>query len=146
MSPSTVGLLVGGALPALLFGMTGLLQKGAARAGVGVGPYLVLVGLGVVATGFLFGGVFPDRSLSARSGFFAALVGVTWGFGMGFVALALARYGAPLSKLAPLYNMNTLIVALLALVIFAEWREVHGLRLLLGALLVVAGGLLVARS
>ncbi|MFH1277982.1 MAG: hypothetical protein ABIK65_06365 [Candidatus Eisenbacteria bacterium] len=146
MSPATLGLLIGGALPALLFGMTGILQKTSTRAGVGVGPYLVLVGLGVVLTGFVFGGVLPDRTLSARSGLFATLVGVTWGFGMGFVAIGLARYGAPLSKLVPLYNMNTLIVALLALVLFAEWREVNGLRLFFGAALVVIGGLLVARA
>ena len=46
-----------------------------------------------------------------------------------------------LSKLAPLYNMNTLVVVLLALVVYAEWRDVHLAKLLAGAALVVLGGL-----
>lgn len=146
MTPSTTGLLIGGALPALLFGITGILQKTSTRAGIGVGPYLVLVGLGVVAAGVLFHLAMPDRLVSLRSAAPAAAIGISWGLGMGLVALALARFATPLSKVAPLYNMNTLIVALGGIVLFAEWREVHPGKLIAGAALVVLGGLLVARA
>lgn len=73
-------------------------------------------------------------------------IGASWAAGMALVALALTRYGVPLSKLAPLYNMNTLVVVLLALIVFAEAREVAFPRLLLGTLLILAGGVVVARA
>jgi transporter family protein len=56
------------------------------------------------------------------------------------------KFETPIAKLTPLYNMNTLIVVLLALWIFAEWKEVKVLQLLIGAVLIVMGGVLVARA
>jgi hypothetical protein len=42
--------------------------------------------------------------------------------------------------------MNTLITVLLALWVFAEWKTVHIPQLLLGSILIVIGGTLVARA
>ena len=50
MSTATPGLLVGGLVPALGFGLSGAVQKSAAGAGIATGPYLVVIGL-VVAGG-----------------------------------------------------------------------------------------------
>ncbi len=140
------GLLVGGVLPALLFGITGTLQKFYGRAGGGTGWYLPLVGLGVAATGLVAMPYLGERALTMRAGAVALAIGVSWGFGMIAVILGLDRFGAPLAKLAPLYNLNTLVVVLLALVLFAESREVNVPRLLAGAALIVAGGALVAKA
>jgi uncharacterized membrane protein len=54
------------------------------------------------------------------------------------------KYQTPLAKLVPLYNMNTLITAGLALIIFAEWRDADPLRLFIGAGLIVLGGIFVS--
>jgi drug/metabolite transporter (DMT)-like permease len=140
------GLLVGGLVPALLFGITGTLQKVYGRAGGGAGWYLPLVGLGVAATGLMAMPLLGERALTARAGAVALAIGASWGLGMIAVIVGLGRFGAPLSKLAPLYNLNTLVVVLLALVLFAESREVNAPRLLAGAALIVAGGALVARA
>lgn len=140
------GLLVGGLLPALLFGITGFLQKVYGRAGGGAGWYLALVGLGVTATGLAAAPLLGDRALTARAGLTALGIGLSWGLGMIAVVLGLSRFGAPLSKLAPLYNLNTLIVVLLALAVFAESREVNVPRLLAGAAFIMAGAALVARA
>src|SRR5690242_8548117 len=43
MDKHTLGLLVGGLLPAVLFGLTGVVQATSARAGIGTGPFLVVV-------------------------------------------------------------------------------------------------------
>lgn len=140
------GLLVGGLLPALLFGITGILQKFYGRAGGGTGWYLPLVGLGVAATGLVALPFLGERAMTVRAGGVALGIGVSWGLGMIAVVLGLERFGAPLSKLAPLYNLNTLVVVLLALVLFTEGRDVNVPRLLAGAALIVAGGALVARA
>lgn len=140
------GLLVGGLLPALLFGATGILQKAYGRAGGGAGWYLPLVGLGVAATGLAAMPLLGERVLTARAVAAALGIGVSWGLGMIAVVVGLTRLGAPLSKLAPLYNLNTLVVVLLALALFAESREVNVGRLLAGAALIMAGGALVARA
>lgn len=58
--------------------------------------------------------------------------------------MALIRYDAAVSQLAPLYNMNTLVAVLLGLLVFAEFRDVQVLRLAAGALLIVLGGWLVS--
>jgi transporter family protein len=140
------GLLVGGLLPALLFGITGVLQKAYGRAGGGPGWYLLLVGLGVSATGLVAAAFLGDRALTARAGLVALGIGLSWGLGMIAVVLGLNRFGVPLSKLAPLYNLNTLIVVLLAMVLFAESRDVNVPKLLGGATLIMAGAALVARA
>ncbi|NTV04299.1 hypothetical protein HGA89_05230 [bacterium] len=146
MPPSWKGLLVGGLLPALLFGVTGILQKAAGRAGAGVGPYLLFTGAGVALVGAAFAVARIDNAVSWRAGLLAGGVGASWGLGMALVLIALTRFGTPLSKLAPLYNLNTLVVVLLALVVYAEWRDVHLAKLIAGALLVVLGGILVANA
>lgn len=140
------GLLVGGLLPALLFGVTGILQKAYGRGGGGAGWYLPLVGLGVAATGLLAMPALGDRALTARAAATALGIGLSWGLGMIAVVLGLDRFGAPLSKLAPLYNLNTLVVVVLALALFAESRQVDVPRLLGGAALIMAGAALVARA
>jgi hypothetical protein len=42
--------------------------------------------------------------------------------------------------------MNTLISVLLALWVFAEWKQVKVPQLLIGTLLIMAGGIMVAKS
>jgi uncharacterized membrane protein len=71
---------------------------------------------------------------------------VTWAIAAGLVAVALTSYGVPVARLVPLYNMNTLVAVLLALVVFSEWRDVNAVKLLVGSLLIIAGGSLVATS
>jgi hypothetical protein len=140
------GLLVGGLLPALLFGITGVLQKAYGRAGGGSAWYLLLVGLGVTATGLAAMGFMGDRTLTTRASLVALGIGLSWGLGMIAVVLGLDRYGAPLSKLAPLYNLNTLVVVVLALVFYAESRDVNTMKLLGGASLILVGAAVVARA
>lgn len=146
MKPQTIGIILGGLLPALLFGTGGVLQKASNRAGIGIGLYLICIGLGFAATGVGVYLALPDKTISMRSGLLAGALGLCTGLSMGLVAVALARYQTPLSKLVPLYNMNTLVSVLGALVIFSEWREVSMSRLLSGAVLIIIGGYLVADS
>ena len=146
MSASMAGVIVGGLLPALFFGISGAFAKPSMQAGIGIGLYLICVGLAAAAAGSCFYLFSPDKTLSFRSGGYALLVGVCWAIAAGLVALALTKYGVPVAKLVPLYNMNTLVTVFIGLVVFAEWKDVSMLKLALGSLLVVAGGTLVATS
>lgn len=138
------GLVLEGLLPALLYGLAGVLAKSSANAGMSVGGHLICIGVAVSLVGVVLQGVLPGplpnwSAIAASTGY-----GLSWGLGSGFVILALLKYQTPLSKLVPLYNMNTLIAVLLALFMFAEWRTVSVPQLLIGAILVVVGGTLVS--
>ncbi|HRH93775.1 MAG TPA: hypothetical protein PKV72_04575 [Candidatus Peribacteria bacterium] len=139
-----MGMALGGVLAAVFFGLSGVLSKAAAQAGVGLGPYIILAGAGVVGVGVLFTLLVPGHAVSRAAVTPSIGVGALWGLGAGLVALSLSKYHVPLSKLVPLYNMNTLVAVLVALWIFAEWEKVHALKLIIGAILVMLGGTLVA--
>jgi|SRR3989344_1857835 len=146
MSSQTIGLLIGGLLPALLFAICNLFVKASNNAGIGVGPYMIIIGAAVIFMGMVFLLFIPDRTLSLRSGLHAFGMGIFWGTGVGLVAIGISWYGAPIGKLSSLFNMNSFFTVLLAFWIFAEWKQVHVPRLLLGSLLIAIGGTLVAKS
>ena len=146
MSPQVLGILIGGLLPALLYGATGVFSKASTKEGIGIGMYLMIIGVSIVVTGGGFFLLQADKTVSVRSALYACGLGVTWALGTGLVAIGLTRFDMPLGKLVPLYNMNTLVAVLLALWIFSEWQNVKVLQLLLGSVLIVLGGVLVSRA
>ena len=146
MSRATLALLVGGLAPALLSGCAGILQKVSTNAGIGVGPYLVCLGVAIASVG---GGAWlslPEQSVTQRSAIAALASGTLFAVALGLTAFALIRYGAAISQLLPVINTNVLVATGLGLWLFAEYREVQVPQLLLGTVLVVAGGTLVARA
>jgi uncharacterized membrane protein len=146
MNSNIASLLVGGLLPALLFGVSGVIQKTSAKAGIGTGPFLVVVGVVVILIGGIFTAVERDTTVNWPGAGQAALFGVLWASGIGSIAIALSRYEGQISQLVPLYNMNTLVAVVIGLVALSEWQTLQTGRLLLGAVLTVAGGILAATS
>lgn len=145
MTPQILGLIIGGLIPSLLFSMNGILNKLSVQTGMGVASFMLFTGIGVALASIPFFFLLPS-SLSSKGVALSLLTGASWGAGIGFVAYAILKYKTPLSQLVPLYNMNTLVVVLLSLLIFAEWKEVAMLKLIIGAILVVVGGTLVASA
>lgn len=147
MSNATSGLLVGGIIPALLFGLFAVLTKASSQQGLQTSPYLIAVGLAIAAVGVLsgplLGGLGPLSGKSVGLGFAA---GLFWGLGMLLVSIALVKLAAPISQLVPLYNMNTLVAVLIGLWAFAEWRDLQLGWLLGGTVLITVGGLMVSRA
>ncbi len=146
MSPQTTGLIIGGLFAALLYGISNLFTKASTQAGIGIGWYLIIIGIVTAMVGVVFFIIIPEQPLSLRSGAYAGLLGLFWGLGTGCIAIALSQYQMPLGKLVPLFNMNTLISVLLALWLFAEWKQVRVPQLLIGSILIVVGGTLVAKA
>ncbi|MDB9493153.1 hypothetical protein PN441_04345 [Spirulina major CS-329] len=144
LSPQVLGLLVGGLVPALCYGAAGVLAKVSTNAGMSVGGHLICIGVMVSVVGVVFQGVLPGALPSRGAIASSSLYGILWGLGTGFVALGLIQYKTPLAKLVPLYNLNTLIAVFLALIIFLEWQNVDVIKLVLGAIFVIVGGVLVS--
>lgn len=145
MSTQATGILLG-ILAAALYGLSGIFAKASTQAGIGLGWYLFICGIAIAGVGIGSSLFLSNGTLSMKSGLHAAGLGLTWGVGTAVVAIALTKYQIPLGKIVPLYNMNTLVAVLLALWIFAEWKQVHVPTLLIGSLLVIIGGTLVARA
>lgn len=144
MASNFVGLIVGGLLPALFYGISSVFAKSSTNAGMTVGGHLFVIGIAVSMTGVLFNVLLPGNIPSLVAIASSSMQGIFWGLGTGCVVLGLIKYQVPLAKLVPLYNMNTLVTSGLALVLFSEWRAVNPLQLLVGAGLIVAGGILVS--
>lgn len=146
MTSKMTALLLGGFMPALIYGCSAIFQKMSVNSGISLSAYLVATGLGIIIVGagyYFFDGSF---AINAKSGFYAIIFGLTWGAASGLVAYTLLYFDVALSQLVPLYNMNTLIAVLLALIIFSEWKDIHTVKLIFGALLIFAGAILVANA
>lgn len=139
-------LLIGGFIPALLYGVAGVFQKSSARSGGTVSLYLIGFGLATFLVGWLFRWLLAEPGGSTNSFLFALAGGATFAIGAGLISLAILRFDAAIAQLSPLYNTNVLITVSLGLAIFAEAQNLNVAKLLLGSLLVIAGGLLVSQA
>jgi len=146
MPSKTTALIIGGFLPALIYGGSAIFQKLSTSIGISISTYLVAVGAGVVLAGLGF--YFFDSTLhfSLKASSYAGIFGLTWGIASGLVAYSLLHFDVPISQLVPLYNMNTLVAVLLALIIFSEWKDLHTLKLLSGTVLIAIGAIFVANA
>ncbi len=146
MPSKTTALIIGGFLPALIYGGSAIFQKLSTSIGISISTYLVAVGAGVVLAGLGF--YFFDNTLhfSLKASSYAGIFGLTWGIASGLVAYSLLHFDVPISQLVPLYNLNTLVAVLLALVIFSEWKDLHTLKLLSGTVLIAIGAIFVANA
>lgn len=139
-----MGIVIGGLLPALFFGVAGVCQKWSNQHGISTGAYLVSIGVGVVLVGAVLWAINTDQKFSSAAIVPAVGMGIAWGIGVVLVAIGISKYGAPISQLAPLYNMNTLVTVVIALVVFSEWKDVNLVKLTIGALFIILGGVLVS--
>ena len=141
-----LGMIVGGLLPALAFGVGALFQKQSNDIGIGQSHYLLFFCLGILASSLIAYFAFPDNPMSLRAGLFSSAHGLFFGAGFVFLALGLTVFAQPISKLVPLANMSTLVSVLLGLYVFSEYSRLNLAYLVSGALLIVIGGILVAKA
>jgi uncharacterized membrane protein len=146
MTTRQLALIVGGLLPALLLGLAALFQKLAAQGNMGTGLFLMISGLAISAVGGLF--LLGEQNTAWNNGAvgWTLAFAVCWALATGLISLALRRLDGSISQLAPLYNMNTLVAVLAGLVVLAEWKTVQPGAITLASLLIIAGGILAARS
>lgn len=137
---------IGGLLPAFAFGISAVFQKAAIMNGVGPGTYLVYDALVALVIGLVLRQIYgeTDWGLSALPLTLSGTVCFT--LAGGAISFALWRWQAPISLIAPITVISTLVTVVLSLWIFAEHEVLSAWKVLVGALLVVAGAALVASS
>ncbi|RLG19852.1 hypothetical protein DRN67_01555 [Candidatus Micrarchaeota archaeon] len=138
-----------GILAAVAFGLSTLLNKVASGPGYfGLEPKTtgLLVGVGIMLTFaayfLLQGGVAMPQNNAATLTAMAA--GTCWAIGTIMVLKAFAG-GADASRLTPIFNMNTLVVVGLGILLLKELpTQPEMIRVVSGAVFVVVGGILVS--
>jgi len=146
MAASTLGYFIGGIIPALLLGIYSILQKVSTKQGIGPGMLMMVMGFNIMIVGLVYCLVSKEYSISIRSGLTASLTGIVWGIATVLIAIALSKYNVAISKLVPLFNMNTLVAVCLGLLVFSEWKNVHVLQLAVASVLIVIGGILATNA
>ncbi len=143
---SQLGLWLGGILPAVALGIFGVLIKASGAAGLGASGLLLAMAGATALTGLALWWLPDCRAITPTGLIYAGIAGLIWAVCQALILFAVTRWQTPISKLVPLFNMNTLVAVLLGLVWFAEHHSVSLPKLLLGATLIVVGGILVARA
>lgn len=140
-------IVVGGLFPALAFGISAIFQKGAIQAGTGPGSYMVLEGLLFVLAGLALRPVLGESGFGSPGSIALCLAGgLLFALASGAISFALRQWAAPISLIAPITVISTLVTVVLSFIVFREYQGVNAIKLMAGALLVVAGAALVATS
>lgn len=139
--------IIYGLITSLCFGVNVIIYKIATTRGQGLNPFLAGFSFTIgVALFFLI--VFLIKSPKFNNNWtglgLAVLAGVIWSIGFFFVVLALAN-NADVSRLAPLFNTNTLVAVLLGIIVLKELPSSSAmLKVLLGSVFIVIGSILVS--
>jgi len=107
----------------------------------------ILMVVGIIAVFGIYAAMSKEARPAITAGSAAAgiMVGVLWALGMLFSFLALGT-GSDVSRLVPIFNCNTLIAVVLGILFLKEMPDFAGaVKLLIGSVLIVIGGILVAR-
>lgn len=135
-------LALGGALPALLWGVTAIFQKLSAQNLTPPGHYMAVFGAVICAAGIVHSLLSRDGSFNTTGLGYAALAGTTFALGAGLISFTLWKFATPISRLAPILSANVLATVLIGLLVLHE--PVAPARLIGAAVLVVAGIVLVS--
>ncbi|VEP18374.1 conserved membrane hypothetical protein [Hyella patelloides LEGE 07179] len=148
MNNNTLGIVIGGIIPALLYGIFAITMKAGASYKISTSSYLIIIGLVIALTGLLVKPLLNETgtSLNSTAIAFSICSGLLWALGTALVNYSILKFDTPLAILTPLYNMNTLVAVLGGLIIFAEWKTVNSVVAIIGTILVVCGGILLSRA
>lgn len=144
MSTSTLALLIGGGVPACLWGIAAVFQKMSTQHGLSPGPFLVAFGAAIMVSGVVFavaqrGVASPDSNVSWAGLRYALAAGLFYAVAAGLISYVLLRFGSPISKLAPILGCNVLITVLLSAFLLGEAETLSPWKLVGGTLVVLAG-------
>lgn len=137
--------LIYAVLAALSWGTYIVINKLAASQGINPFAAALAMGVGII-------GIFGILFLATRARFegnlegigLSVLAGIVWAIGMVFALLALSNK-APVAKLNPIYNTNTLITVLIGVILLHELPSgTEKIKVIIGAILIVIGGILVS--
>lgn len=139
-------IFIGGVFPALLLGMGTVIMKLSLRAGISLPIYLVFVGFSIFCYGIFFAFQTGMREVTVNGGLFAILMGLSWSTAIYCMSYGIAVLKLPVSVIAPLTNSNAIVAVILGALVFSEWRDLNFVKVLIGTVLIVLGGIIVSSS
>lgn len=134
-----------GLIASFFFAVNTIIYKIAQQKG-NFSPYFgsFMFGLGVVLIFGLFFLFKPSFEFELKSSSLALVAGMIWGLGFLAIAVAIAQK-ADVARLAPIYNTNTILAVLMAIIFLKEIPDISQVfRIIAGAVLIVIGAILVS--
>ncbi len=144
MTDNTKGIIIGGFMPAIMLGLFSIFQKLGAQQGVGPNLFIFIGGITIAIVGYILTKTMKSGKFSTRSIIWSLLSGTCWAVATACVSYAVFKYNTPMSKLSPVFNSNTLTTVILGMILLGEWREMKIARVLIGAILIIAGAIIVS--
>ncbi|MFH0862022.1 MAG: EamA family transporter [Candidatus Altiarchaeota archaeon] len=142
--------LIFGLTGAVLYAVSGLATKvllDKRYMGLNAADASILVATGVTIGFLAFYLIFAGAKIpqvSPKAALVGVAVGLFWAMGSIAVYYGLLK-GAEVSKMAPIYNLNTLLVVLGGIILLHELPDrTQALKVIAGAVLITAGGILVS--
>lgn len=148
LSSNTWAILIGGLIPAILYGLSTISMKAGAGHKISTSNYLMIIGIVIFLVGLAVKPLFAntDIPISWQGIGFSILSGIFWVLGTALVNYSILKFDTPIAILTPLYNMNTLVAVVGGMILFAEWKTVHSIPIFLGTVLVMFGGILLSKA
>ena len=148
MNQNTIGIIVGGLLPSLFYGFSTITMKAGAKYNISTSSYMMIIGVVIFLVGLISTQIIesPESNLNKSAILLAILSGTLWALGTTLVNYSIVKFDTPLAILTPLYNTNTLVAVLGGMILFAEWKLVNTIPVLIGTILVVLGGIFLAKA
>lgn len=147
MSTPGFALLVGGVVPACLWGIAAIFQKVSTQHGLAPGPFLAAFGATIMISGVAFAVVQRSTGDPSWAGIrYAMAAGFFYAVAAGLISFTLLRFGSPISRLAPILGCNVLITVLLGAFLLGEAQALNVWRLMGGTLAVLLGLALVTTA
>lgn len=137
--------IIYGLIAAFFFALNTIIYKVAQQKG-NFSPYygILMFGIGAMIVSVIFFLFKPSFQFDWKSGGLAIIAGAVWAVGMVMVAIALSQK-ADVARLAPIYNVNTILAVLMAIIFLKEIPDVSQMfRVIVGAVLIVIGSVLVS--
>ena len=142
-----VALLIGGALPACLWGIAAIFQKLSTQHDLAPGPFLVAFGATIVIVGIVLCFIMRDSTSVSLAGLrFAFMAGLTYAIATGLISFALLRFGIPIAKLAPILGCNVLVTVLIGILWLGEGESLNVWKIVGGTAAVLTGLALVTAA
>lgn len=137
--------IIYGLIAAFFFALNTILYKVAQQKG-NFSPYygMLMFGIGVTIVSVIFFLFKPSFQFEWKTSSLAIIAGAVWAIGMIMVAIAISQK-ADVARLAPIYNVNTILAVLMGIIFLKEIPDVSQMiRVIGGAVLIVIGAILVS--
>lgn len=143
---SYIPIIIGGVIPAILWGGTAILQKLSAATSLGPGRYLTLLGLVTFIGGLLYSYFTNEAGFNLKGSLYALYAGGAYALATGLMSYALWHYGVPILRITPILSANVLIPVAAGIWIFGEGAGVNVWQLSIGVFMVIAGVVVVTSA